>query len=40
MFQQSVWICPYDVYKETEEIVRKFSLDPYVRFFLIEEIEI
>ena len=40
MFQQSVWICPYDVYKETEEIVRKFSLDPYVRFFLIKEIEI
>jgi len=40
MFQQSVWICPYDVYKETEGIVRKFSLDPYVRFFLIEEIEI
>jgi len=40
MFQQSVWICPYDVYKETEEIVRKFSLDPYVRFFLIGEIEI
>jgi len=40
MLQKSVWVCPYDVYKETEEIVRKYSLDPYVRFFLIEEVEI
>jgi len=40
MLQKSVWVCPYDVYKETEEIVRRYSLDPYVRFFLIEEIEI
>jgi len=40
MLQQSVWVCPYDVYEETEEIIRKFSLDPYVRLFLIEEITI
>lgn len=40
MLQQSVWVSPFDVYKETEEIVRKYSLDPYVRLFLIEEIEI
>ena len=38
--QQSVWICSYDVYKETEDFIQKYSLDPYVRFFLIEEIEI
>jgi len=40
MLQQSVWVCPYEVLEETEEIVRKYSLDPYVRIFLIEEIEI
>lgn len=40
MFQQSIWICPFDVLKETEGIIRKYSLDPYVRLFLIEEIEI
>lgn len=38
MFQQSVWICPYDVLKETEEFLREHFLDPYVRIFLIEEI--
>jgi phenylacetic acid degradation operon negative regulatory protein len=40
MLQQSIWICPYDVQKETEFILRKYSLDPYVKLFLIEEIEI
>ena len=38
-FQRSVWICPYDVFKETEEIIRVYSLDPYVRVFLIEEVQ-
>ncbi len=40
MLQQSIWVCPYDVQKETEFILRKHSLDPYVKLFLIEEIEI
>ncbi|MCK4592785.1 hypothetical protein KAT63_05120 [Candidatus Parcubacteria bacterium] len=40
MLQQSIWICPYDVQKETEFILRKHSLDPYVKLFLIEEIEL
>ncbi len=38
--QQSIWICPYDVQKETELILKKHSLDQYVKLFLIEEIEI
>jgi phenylacetic acid degradation operon negative regulatory protein len=38
--QQSVWVCPYDVLKETEAILRRYSLDPYVKLFLIEEIEV
>ena len=39
ILQQSIWICPYDVSKETEFILRKHSLDPYVKLFLIEEIK-
>jgi len=40
ILQQSIWVCPYDVFKETEILLRKYSIDPYVRLFLIEEIEI
>jgi len=36
MLQQSIWICPYDVQKETEYILRKHSLDQYVKLFLID----
>jgi len=39
MLQRSVWICPYDVLKKTEVVLRKYSLDRYVKIFLIEEIE-
>jgi len=39
MLQQSIWVCPLDVFKETEGIIRKYSLDPYIKLFLIEEIE-
>jgi hypothetical protein len=38
MLQKSIWICRYDVLKETEEFLRRYSLDPYVRLFLIEEV--
>ena len=38
--QDSVWVCPYDVEKETEKFLQENSLDPYVRIFLIEEINI
>lgn len=40
MLQQSIWICPYNVQKETELILRKYSIDPYIKLFLIEEIEL
>ncbi len=39
ILQQSVWVCPYEISKETEGIIRQYSLDPYVKLFLIEEIE-
>ena len=40
MLQKSIWVCPHDVLKETEKIIREYSLDQYVKLFLIEEIEI
>lgn len=37
--QNSVWVCSYDVEKETENIIRRYALDPYVKVFLIGELE-
>ncbi len=39
MFQQSVWITPYDVSEKTEELLQYYSLDNYIRTFLIEKIQ-
>ncbi len=39
IFQQSVWITPYDVSEKTERLLQSYSLDRYVRIFLIEEME-
>jgi CRISPR/Cas system-associated protein endoribonuclease Cas2 len=36
--QQSVWVCPYDVFEETDELVRAYHIIPYVKLFLIEEV--
>lgn len=38
MFQQSVWISPYDISDKTEKLVQMHNLDDYVKIFLIEEI--
>ncbi len=40
MLQRSVWVCPYDVLKETEEVVRRYEIDPYIKVFLIREVEV
>lgn len=40
MLQKSIWVCPYNVEKETERLLRDYSLDQYVKTFLIEEITI
>jgi|SRR3989344_2031458 len=39
MFQQSVWLSPYDVSERTEELLQEYSLDEFVKIFLIEEIK-
>ena len=38
LFQKSVWITPYDVSEKTEKLLQMYSLDKYVKIFLIEEI--
>lgn len=37
-FQKSVWVCPYDTYKETEEAIRFYKITSCVKMFLIKEI--
>lgn len=37
MFQQSVWVSPYDISAKTEKLIQMYSLDKYVRIFLIEK---
>jgi len=38
--QKSVWVSPYDVQKQLDEIIRIYNLDNFIRIFLIEEVEI
>ncbi len=38
LFQHSVWISPYDVSNKTEELLQWYSLDKYVKIFLIEKL--
>ncbi len=39
MFQQSVWITPYDVSEKTENLLQAYSLDGYVKIFIIEKLD-
>ncbi len=38
LFQQSVWVSPYDISEKIEKILQMYSLDRYVKIFLIEEV--
>ena len=38
--QQSVWVSPYDVYQDLEKIIRIYSLDKFIRIFIIKEIKV
>jgi DNA-binding transcriptional regulator PaaX len=38
LFQQSVWISPYDISEKTEKLLQFHSLDGYVKTFLIEKV--
>jgi predicted transcriptional regulator len=38
--QKSIWVCPYDVLKATQELIKNYKLDRFVRLLLVEEIKI
>ncbi len=38
LFQHSLWVTPYDVSTQTENLLQMHSLDRYVKIFLIEEL--
>jgi len=38
--QKSIWVCPYDVLEEVQNLIAKYELEKYVKTFLIEELEI
>ncbi len=38
--QKSIWVCPYDILKETEELIKNYLLESYAKLFLIEEIDV
>jgi len=38
--QKSIWVCPYNVLKDTQELIKYFKLEPFVKLLLVEEIEI
>ncbi len=37
MFQQSIWVNPFEVTEETKKLLQMHSLERYVKIFLIEE---
>ena len=36
--QQSIWVCPYDVFNETKELIKYFNLESFVDLLLTEEV--
>lgn len=38
MLQKSIWVCPYDILKETESLARNLNIESFVRILLVEKI--
>ena len=38
--QKSIWVCPYDVLKLTQQLIKDHKLERFVRLLLVEEIKI
>ena len=36
--QKSIWVCKYDVEKETKELIKNYSLEAYVELLLVKKI--
>lgn len=35
--QKSIWVCPYDVLEYTQQLIKNYKLDRFVRLLLVEE---
>ena len=38
--QRSIWVCPYNVSKYTQQLIKYHKLDRFVRLLLVEEVKI
>jgi len=38
MLQKSIWVCQYDVLKETKDLIKRYNLKEYVELLLIQKI--
>lgn len=36
--QKSIWVCPYDVLKETENLIKRYKLESYVELLLVKRV--
>ena len=36
--QRSIWVCPYDVLRETKDLIKRYNLKPYVELLLVKKI--
>ena len=36
--QKSIWVCEYDVLRETKELIKRYKLNPFVELLLVEKI--
>ncbi|MDP2947274.1 MAG: CRISPR-associated endonuclease Cas2 [Nanoarchaeota archaeon] len=36
--QKSIWVCPYDIEKETKELIERYNLKQFVELLLVEKI--
>ena len=38
--QKSIWVCPYDVLKLTQQLIKNYKIGRFVRLLLVKEIKI
>ena len=36
--QKSIWVCPYEVLKETQDLIKRYKLESYVELLLVKKI--
>jgi len=36
--QKSIWVCPYDVEKETKDLIKRYNLKPFTELLLVKKI--